>query len=348
MNPNFIVPPGTILKEYMDTRGITQKELAQLTDSSERHVSELIHAKIKLTEAFAVKLERVFPDVKAEFWMNLETAYRLHLLRNQDHNIPELKQVAKDFQFKSVFKGMTLTLQEQAHRMLDLLEIDSFDQAEDQMNDLSLNFMEDGGDKKSMYVWIKLCESEIDIQNDVENIPTFSIDRLKANVNVFKRLIYTQDFDVALTNLTRFAHAMGILIVMHESIPNAKIRGAVRFLDDNPIIYLSDRYKRLDTFYFAFIHELAHIMNSDVSKGNQAIVITNETEQLANDYAKDFLINRHTYETFVDSHQNIKEEDILVFAKNHRIVPDILIGFLEHDHIIEYGSFSYLRSKYRR
>lgn len=89
-------------------------------------------------------------------------------------------------------------------------------------------------------------------------------------------------------------------------------------------------------------------MNSDVSKENQTIVITNETEQLANDYAKDFLINRHTYETFVDSHQNIKEEDILVFAKNHRIVPDILIGFLEHDHIIEYGSFSYLRSKYRR
>jgi len=81
MEQNFAVAPGTILKEYMDSRNITQKELSSMTNSSERHISNLINAKVKLTEEFALKLETVFDDINAE---DLKSTYKLFNLRNEE------------------------------------------------------------------------------------------------------------------------------------------------------------------------------------------------------------------------------------------------------------------------
>lgn len=78
MKPNFVVPTGTILKEYMDARDINQKEIARLTESSESYISDLIKNKVELTRAFAKKLELVFEDVKADFWMDLEKYHQSH------------------------------------------------------------------------------------------------------------------------------------------------------------------------------------------------------------------------------------------------------------------------------
>jgi addiction module HigA family antidote len=345
MGLNFVVSPGTILKEYMDARNITQKDLASLTESSERHVSNLINGKIRLTEEFAIKLEHVFQDVKAEFWMELETAYRLHLLRNDDKEILKLKTIAEEFQFKYVFKGMKLPLKEQAFKMLDILGIDSFDKVDHKLEELSFSFMEDGGSEKAMFLWLKLCESEIDIQNEVDNLPPFTISGLKDNLKTFKELMYTQDFELAIDNLRRFSNELGIIFVFHESIPNAKIRGAVRIINDRPVLFCSDRYKRLDTLYFAFIHEIGHIINKEVSDQKYQIVIEEDEEQLANDFARAFFIEGDEYKKFIEQHAEIKAEDIVVFSKKNAIIPDVLIGFLEHDKIIEHGKFNYLKGK---
>ena len=80
---DYCVPTGTILKEYMVSRGITQKKLAELTDCSKRHISDVINSKVKFTEVLALKLEKVFEDVQAEFWIDLEMAFRLFNLRRK-------------------------------------------------------------------------------------------------------------------------------------------------------------------------------------------------------------------------------------------------------------------------
>lgn len=82
----YFTKPGIILKEYLDSRGITQKELAKLTLHSEKHISNIMNAKRRITEVFALKLEYIMPDTKAEFWMNIETTYRLWLLKHTPHN----------------------------------------------------------------------------------------------------------------------------------------------------------------------------------------------------------------------------------------------------------------------
>lgn len=68
------VPPGETLKELIEDRGMTQKELADRLDVSPKHVSELINGKVGLTEKIALKLESVL-GVSSDFWINLEENY---------------------------------------------------------------------------------------------------------------------------------------------------------------------------------------------------------------------------------------------------------------------------------
>lgn len=80
---NYTVTPGTILKEYLVVRKITQKKMAQIIGMSEKFVSNLINDKARISVPIALKLELVFDDVKAEFWLDLEKHYQLKIARNK-------------------------------------------------------------------------------------------------------------------------------------------------------------------------------------------------------------------------------------------------------------------------
>lgn len=350
MELNFAVSPGTILKEYMDARGLTQKKLAEITESSERHISNLINGKIRLTEDFALKLEKVFSDVKAEYWMNLETAYKLYLLRNEETEIKGLKTIAEEFNFKYVFKGMKLSLKEQAVRMLELLQLKSFDEVDNKLSQLEYSFMEDSGNKKAIYLWLKLCEEELEIQNDLDLINLFEINKLIHELGNFKKLMYTQDYTLACKNLRRFSNYLGIALVILDAIPNSKIRGATKYISEMPVIFLSTRYKRLDTFYFAFMHEIAHIIQGKTIRNEYSISLEKDEELSANSFARQYFIDPVLYNKFVKEHptqDTLCENDIISFSKSQKVIPDILLGYLEYDKIVtNQAKYYYLKGKY--
>ena len=103
---DFIVAPGEIIKEYLDARGLTQKEVSKRTGVSERHLSQLLNGKTRLTEDMALKLEKVMPDVPASFWLNYEVKYQEYLAREREEAHLEeldLKEIAKRFHFKEAF-----------------------------------------------------------------------------------------------------------------------------------------------------------------------------------------------------------------------------------------------------
>lgn len=85
----YIVAPGKIIKEYLDARRITQKEVSKRTGVSERHLSRLVNGKAGLTADMAVKLEKVMPDVPASYWLNYEMKYKEYLARKHKGTHPE-------------------------------------------------------------------------------------------------------------------------------------------------------------------------------------------------------------------------------------------------------------------
>ena len=160
----FLVPTGRIIKEYLDERGISQKDLAHRIDVSEKHLSNLLNGKTRLTEDMALKLERVMPDVGAGYWLNYEAKYQEYLARKKEQEWLEgldLKAIAERFRFKEVFKGAKMTLTEQAIEMLKLLGVSSFDQYRYALPNTAIEFMQDGGEPEAVVVWLKLCEVEV-------------------------------------------------------------------------------------------------------------------------------------------------------------------------------------------
>ena len=76
------VSPGCVLREELQARGMTQRELARQMGRPYQAVNELIKGKKKLMPQTALELELVL-GVSAQFWLNLESMYRLALARKE-------------------------------------------------------------------------------------------------------------------------------------------------------------------------------------------------------------------------------------------------------------------------
>lgn len=73
-------PPGATIKEQLDDRGMSQKELASCMAVSDEYVNHLINGEVQLTPDVANRLEIVL-GIPASFWNNLEAIYREKLIK---------------------------------------------------------------------------------------------------------------------------------------------------------------------------------------------------------------------------------------------------------------------------
>ena len=83
---DLAIAPGEVLAEELEERGVTQKELANLMGRPTQAINEIIRAKKAITPETALGLEKVL-GIDAGFWMNLETTYRLTLVRNKQRDV---------------------------------------------------------------------------------------------------------------------------------------------------------------------------------------------------------------------------------------------------------------------
>lgn len=75
------IPPGEVLAEELAARGMTRKELAAQLGRPTQAVDEIIRAEKAITPDTARDLEKVL-GIATDFWLNLESTYRLTLARN--------------------------------------------------------------------------------------------------------------------------------------------------------------------------------------------------------------------------------------------------------------------------
>ena len=71
-----VFPPGDFIREELEARGWTQGHLARIIGRPVQAINAIVNAKKEITPATAVALGAAF-GTSAEFWLNLEIAYRL-------------------------------------------------------------------------------------------------------------------------------------------------------------------------------------------------------------------------------------------------------------------------------
>ncbi|MCD4713811.1 MAG: helix-turn-helix domain-containing protein [Clostridiales bacterium] len=357
MSDFILVPTGRIIKEYLEEYGISQKVLCKRIGSSERHVSNLLNGNTRITEEFALKLEKVLTDVPASYWLNYEAKYREQIARIEEENKLnqcDLNELAKIYRFNEVFKGLELTLFEQAIEMLKILKISSFDNFVPTYSDLKVAFMEDGGNFESIVVWLKICDSEAMLQNESISEVKFSKKTFLRELDILKKIALNENIERSIKNCRRFLNSHGIYLTFVEPLKNSKVRGALTLVNNKPAIHISGRFKTHDHIWFAIMHEIGHLVmhfnnhETLISYNNEDGYVINKIEEEANFFARDFFLSLDSL-CYFDKYK-INDQSILLFAKEHNVLPGMVVARLQHDGYLSFEKFNkhkiYLNKKY--
>lgn len=342
--------PGDIVKEYLDEYGITQKEMSARTGISTKHISNVLNGKSRLTEDFALKLEKVIPEVPASYWLNYETKFREHIARQEERyhlDRESLPEIARRFHFHDVFRGLKLNLDEQAIEMLKLLRISSFSQFSQAYQSIEAEFMEDGGQQEAIAIWLSICESEIELQNDDLEGVEYSAKRLEHELDILKQIANNENLDAALGSCRKLLNSLGIYFVICDAVPGCKIRGALKTYKGKPAIFISKRFQKTDYVWFAIIHEIAHLLlhyqkNTLFISYEDGVEDHRSKEKEANHFSKNFFIDPAAYNVFLQK-KDFSSSAVRTFAADQRITLSILIGRLQHDGYIAYSDLSWLK-----
>lgn len=356
MGNEFIVHTGSIIKEYLEEIGMSQKECAKRIGVSEKHFSNLLNGKSRLTEEVAIKLENIFHGVPASYWLNYESKYREQLKReemySQTYSMEELKKFSTKFKFNNVFQGLGWDLVKQANEMLKILRISRFEHFDEVYSNYNVDFMEDGGETEAIAIWLNLAREEVEIQNKDLSDKTYSKEKLLKSLDKFKLLALNNDYENSLKSARKLLNRNGVYLVFFDALENSKVRGALTTYKNNPAIYLTGRFKTHDHVWFALMHEIGHLLKHYIP--NEAIVSleneldlkpsTDTKEEEANEFARDFFIDKLEYKEFVNR-GNFNEASIHDFAKAQGILTGIVVARLQHDGYISFEKLNHLKSR---
>ena len=121
--PDYAIPPGTTLLEVIQSKKITQSELAEKMGRPKKTINEIINGKAEITPETAIQLEHVI-NIPAKFWLNLEKNYRLDLARIAEaQKLAEQKEWLKLFPLKEMIKyGWIKSLGDEISNIAQMLE----------------------------------------------------------------------------------------------------------------------------------------------------------------------------------------------------------------------------------
>lgn len=348
MNNNTYIPeiafhPGETLKEILDERGMTNKELALRSNKPEKTISKVVNGTSALTPDMAIAFETVL-GLPTQFWMNLQRDYEETKAR-QTHlkNCQESKEWARQFPYSKMAElkwvPKTSKAEEKAHHLLHFFEVTTETAWEKSYVDGGLRVaarldLAHNAKKHAITAWLRKGEL---LARDVA-LPKFSKAHLKKIIPEL-RSIMIQGRSGFFNELQAICAKAGVYVILVPSLPSATIQGCSRWINDMPVIQMSERYKKYDRFWFTFFHEIAHIMlhgSTYVSlEMNHYEVDAEPKEKEANDWAGEQLFSNEDLE-------RLKQMDysnprvIKEYAKEIKTHPSIIVGRLQREKLISY------------
>jgi HTH-type transcriptional regulator / antitoxin HigA len=340
-------PPGDLIREELEKRGWTQKDLAMVLGQPLARVNQIVLGNQSISPETAIALEAAL-DVPAREWIARECAYRRSVFikrveRLQVEGSDDLETLAirkrkrllnivpiKEIQ-KRGWVQQTEDLSEIEEDVRALLEVESLDE-EPGLNAALRRSNPDTAITPSQMAW---CFRARQIARSFL-VGRFREDRLEACASELRRLAaYSQE----VRKVPKLLADHGIRFVVIEPLSGTKIDGVTTWLaDDAPVIGMSLRYDRLDSFWFTLCHEFSHVRaHDDISvdadigvPGRRTPTNEPEIERRANSEAAAMLVPPGELEGFIRRVGPIySRERINQFANRLKIHPAIIVGQLQ-------------------
>jgi HTH-type transcriptional regulator/antitoxin HigA len=339
--------PGELIAEELDARGWSQKDLATILGIQSSVVSALIKGKKRINTDLAQRLAAAFGN-NAQFWVNLEGAYRLALENQGAGDIEEMSSIYTVAPVGEMLKrgwirewGSIGDLRDQILRFYNARELSEIATA-----------VIPHAARKSTYEVRPTAAQKAWLQR-VRNVARGVSAARYADQNLASVIRHLRDLlsePEQVRHVPRLLAGSGIRFVVVEPLPHTRIDGACLWLDSSsPVIALSLRFERLDNFWFTLFHELGHVSARDGLQfevidtdliGEKAIKTSDkpEYEQRADRFAVETLVPQAELENFIARVRPLfSKVKIQGFAARMGVHPAIVVGQLQHRGVIPWA-----------
>lgn len=352
LSPELLIHPGETLSEVLEDRNMNQNELAMRTGVSRKHISQVINGKASITAEFAAKLEYVL-NIDASFWMNLQSEYDLEKAACEDQRSISDAEVAIAEQLKDIWAYMVKNLgfpyirhyRDRVIRLRRFLDVSNLTLiARLQQNAIFRKAAHTTINPYVLFAWQKLCTMTV---SDSQSTEKLDIDKLRQYLPKIKPLMFI-DINDAINQLKKLFSECGISFTVIENFRGAPVQGYIERMNDGRLLLcLTIRGKRADIFWFSLFHEIAHILNEDFERGYVDYDFeVNERERLADEFAKNTLIDPIAYNGFIQTKGYESRERIIEFAKENGVLNYIVIGRLQKEKYLPWSAYSDMRVSY--
>lgn len=262
--PQSVLHPGTTLEEKLTEMGMGPKEFALRTGKPEKTISAVLGGESSITPDMAIQFENV-TKIPAHYWLNHQKGYDECLARKrQKIVIEQAASWAKQFPLSDMIKKKWLpaasTIENKTAAMLAFFGFSShFAWEEYYFNQhLKVAFRISLAKTSQPYAisaWLRKGE----LQAAALEAKDYSEKKFKETLPKISALMVKQPsgyFEL----LQSICLEAGVKVVHTPCLPKAPISGATRWINDTPLIQLSDRYKSKKSFWFTFFHETGHIL----------------------------------------------------------------------------------------
>jgi len=335
--PDYLVTPGEVLEEYLESYGMTQAELAARTGLAKKTINEIIKGKSPITTETALKFERSLGR-PARFWNNLERQFqedRTRLTENErlQSHLDWLKKVPVNAMIGQRWIPKKPDKVSQLEEVLRFFGVSSPEQWAMVWREHQVAYRQTQrfvACEESVSAWLRMGEIQ------ARQIPCAPF-----NKKIFHEALETirgltrEEPQVFQPQLLKLCASAGVAIAFVPELPKTGVHGATRWLGEKAVIQLSLRYKSNDHLWFTFFHEAGHI----IKHGRKDIFIEGndldgEKEEEANVFASDNLIPPTELKVFL-AKWNRSLAEVEIFADRIGIAPGIIVGRLQHDGLLQ-------------
>ena len=349
---DLIIHPGETIADVLTERGITQAELAASTGVTPAYVSNVIAGKKDISAKFAFALEYAL-GVPKSFWLNLQANYDAELLEiSEEQTITEEERTARE-SLKDVVKylrekGMLPKREGKDASILSLrkaLRISNITYLKEIAPSGAFRMANRAVDPYVLGAWIRMCQ----ITGDGKNVDTrFDKNKVGELISEIKLIMLKRDVDIQ-KELKEVFEDYGIVFSVVRNFRGAPVQGYISQKTEG--IYqmvLTIRGSYADIFWFSLFHELGHIMNGDVGRSVKFIDDGSDQkkEAAADLFASNTLLDAGEYQQFV-CNNDFSIETIKRFASSQNVMPYIVIGRLQKEHLLDYRFYSDYKLRYK-
>lgn len=341
---NEVPTPGAFIKVEMERRGWTQRDLALILGRPLPTVNEIINGKRAIMPEMAVALSEAIGSTP-EVWLSRESNYQLSNVDPATRGVRDRASLYEVAPIKEMIKrgwiGPNSSPDALRAELLRFFDTDDLEK----LPTLSVHTKKTGRTLPLTTEQLAWCVRARNLAQAV-TVEQYTDSRFNDGLSKLRTIAAWPE---EVRRVPRILASMGVRFVVVEPLMRTKVDGAAFWLDESsPVVAVSARYDRIDSFWHSLCHELSHIKHRDgtsidaalVGDDRQASIELDATERRADAEGAAFLIDSDELQDFINRVGPMySTARINQFANKLKIHPGIIVGQLQHRAEIGYGKF---------